>query len=93
MMLPGFTNLLDVDVRFGPFTCILGLNGFGKSNLFEAIHFFSLLADRLPMDAAVSMPVVIRLLSDMAMDVATSTSSANPLRQVMVNPHSPTCVA
>ena len=42
----GFKNLLDIDVRFGPFTCIAGPNGVGKSNLFDAIQFLSLLADR-----------------------------------------------
>ncbi len=42
----GFKNLLDVDVRLGPFTCIAGLNGVGKSNLFDAILFLAALADR-----------------------------------------------
>jgi predicted ATPase len=41
----GFKNLHDVDVRFGPFTCIAGLNGIGKSNLFDAILLLSALAD------------------------------------------------
>ncbi|MBI4904180.1 MAG: AAA family ATPase [Acidobacteria bacterium] len=51
----GFKNLLDLDVRFGPFNCIIGANGVGKSNLFDAIHFLSLLADRPLMDAAAAV--------------------------------------
>ncbi|HLX09727.1 MAG TPA: AAA family ATPase [Thermoanaerobaculia bacterium] len=39
----GFKNLLDLDIRFGPFNCVAGPNGAGKSNLFDAIHFLSLL--------------------------------------------------
>jgi predicted ATPase len=41
----GFKNLVNVDIRFGPFTCIAGPNGVGKSNLFDAIRFLSALAD------------------------------------------------
>lgn len=48
----GFKNLLDVDVYFGPFTCIVGPNGAGKSNLFDAIHFLHLLSQYPIMEAA-----------------------------------------
>ncbi|NJK82768.1 MAG: hypothetical protein HC912_02110 [Saprospiraceae bacterium] len=30
---------MDVDIQFGPFTCIAGANATGKSNLFDAIPF------------------------------------------------------
>jgi predicted ATPase len=51
----GFKNLVDVDVRFGPFTCIAGANGTGKSNLFDAIHFLSKLASDTFVNAAASI--------------------------------------
>ncbi len=51
----GFKNLVNVDIRFGPFTCIAGANGVGKSNLFDAIKFLSDLADRPLLDAAMSV--------------------------------------
>ena len=51
----GFKNLADVDVRFGPFTCVAGVNDVGKSNLFDAIIFLSALTDRPLTDAALSI--------------------------------------
>ncbi|MHB8629768.1 MAG: AAA family ATPase [Aggregatilineales bacterium] len=51
----GFKNLVDVDIRFGPFTCVAGVNGVGKSNLFDAIRFLSASADMKLLDAALSV--------------------------------------
>ncbi|MET7424968.1 AAA family ATPase [Dactylosporangium sp. NPDC005555] len=48
----GFKNLLDLQVEFGAFTCIAGENGAGKSNVFDAVQFLSLLAGMPMMDAA-----------------------------------------
>ncbi len=55
LQISGFKNLVDVDVRFGPFTCIAGPNGVGKSNLFDAILFISSLTDRTLSEAALSV--------------------------------------
>ena len=51
----GFKNLNNVDVSFGPFTCIAGANGVGKSNLLDAITLLGALADRTLLDAALSV--------------------------------------
>jgi predicted ATPase len=51
----GFKNLVDVDVSFGPFTCIAGANGVGKSNLFDAIRFLSALSSDTLLGAAKSV--------------------------------------
>ncbi|MCU4746888.1 MULTISPECIES: AAA family ATPase [Streptomyces] len=48
----GFKNLLDLAIEFGPFTCIAGENGTGKSNVFDAIQFLSLLTNKSMMEAA-----------------------------------------
>lgn len=48
----GFKNLVELTVDFGPFTCLAGPNGVGKSNLFDAIRFLSLLTDNTLIEAA-----------------------------------------
>ena len=52
MKISGFKNIVELDVRFGPFTCIAGANGVGKSNLFDAIIFLSALAEKTFIEAA-----------------------------------------
>lgn len=51
----GFKNLLNFEINLGAFTCIAGLNGVGKSNIFDAIKFLSLLSDSTVMDAALKV--------------------------------------
>lgn len=51
----GFKNLLDFSLDLGPFNCIAGPNGVGKSNIFDAIQLLSLLADHSLIEAALSV--------------------------------------
>jgi len=51
----GFKSLLDVEVLFGPFTCFIGPNAAGKSNIFDAIRFLSLLAEKPIMEAVAQL--------------------------------------
>lgn len=48
----GFKNLVDFALDFGPYTCIAGPNGVGKSNIFDAIRLLSLLTEHTMNDAA-----------------------------------------
>lgn len=48
----GFKNIVGLKVDLGPYTCIAGPNAVGKSNLFDAIEFLSLLADLSFVEAA-----------------------------------------
>ncbi|MES2325522.1 MAG: AAA family ATPase [Pseudomonadota bacterium] len=76
----GFKSLEDVEVRFGPFTCIAGVNGVGKSNLFDAILFLKYLADLPIIDAA------MKIRNDSKQRVSISslfTKTANHHAQVM----------
>ena len=52
LQVEGFKNLDRIDVRLGPFTCVAGPNGVGKSNLFDAISFLAALADKPLVEAA-----------------------------------------
>ena len=51
----GFKNLVDFALDFGPYTCIAGPNGVGKSNIFDAIRFLSLLTEHTINDAALQI--------------------------------------
>lgn len=48
----GFKNIVDLDLRLGPLTCIAGPNAVGKSNIFDAILFLGALADKNLLEAA-----------------------------------------
>ena len=52
LSIKNFKSIREAHVRFGPFTCFIGHNGVGKSNLFDAIQFLSALTERDISDAA-----------------------------------------
>lgn len=56
----GFKNLRGLSVDFGPFTCIVGPNAAGKSNVVDPIQFLAALADRPIMEAAQSVRALSR---------------------------------
>ncbi len=47
-----FKSIKNARVRFGPFTCFVGHNGVGKSNMFDAIYLLSQLAEHDISEAA-----------------------------------------
>ena len=51
----GFKNLVNFSLDFGPYTCMAGVNGAGKSNIFDAIRFLSLLTDRTINESALQI--------------------------------------
>ena len=62
----GFKNLVDFALDFGPYTCIAGPNGVGKSNIFDAIRFLSLLTECTINEAALQ----VRSAGEEAGDIA-----------------------
>jgi predicted ATPase len=55
LRIKGFKNLADVELYFGPFTCVAGANAVGKSNLFDAIRFLSSVADSSLLESAMAV--------------------------------------
>lgn len=60
----GFKNLTDVDLHFGPFTCIAGANAVGMSNLFDVILLLKALMEEPIVDAAMAVREARGSLSD-----------------------------
>lgn len=52
LQVDGFKNLVALDVYFGPFTCIAGPNGVGKSNVFDVLQFLGYLTEHPVLKAA-----------------------------------------
>ncbi|MDO5032879.1 AAA family ATPase [Corynebacterium sp.] len=51
----GFKNLKRFSVDFGPYTCIVGQNAVGKSNIFDAISFLGATTEGTLNDAAANL--------------------------------------
>lgn len=55
LAIENFKSIAKAKIHFGPLTCFIGHNGVGKSNLFDAIHFLSRLAEVDVHDAALDV--------------------------------------
>lgn len=76
----GFKNLSNVEIAFGPFTCIAGLNGVGKSNLFDAIMFLRDLTDFSIVEAAARVRDPLARSGDLlAIFHQTNSSQVQPI--------------
>lgn len=80
----GFKNLREVDLKFGPFTCIAGPNGVGKSNLFDAILFLSDLSSMPIVKAAARARGTNGRASDFSSLFARDKNQANDLIELIV---------
>ena len=77
----GFKNLLDFECFFSPYTCIAGPNAVGKSNVFDAIEFLSLLADHPFLEAAQHLRVKDHQIVDLRSLFWNNAESSNPVME------------
>lgn len=74
----GFKNLVDTEIRFGPFTCFAGANAVGKSNVFDALMFLRDLTEYPIVEAAARVRDPVRKSGDVrALFTRRSSSSMN----------------
>ena len=78
LRIKNFKSIREAHVRFGAFTCLMGHNGVGKSNLFDAIHFLSALAEHDIPDAAME----VRSASDGSYSPLDLVFGRDPARKI-----------
>ncbi len=78
LKIKNFKSIRDAHVRLGPFTCFIGHNGVGKSNLFDAIHFLSSLAEHDIPEAA----TLVRSASDGSYSPLDLVFGRDPTRKI-----------
>lgn len=81
LRIKNFKSIRDAHVRFGAFTCLIGHNGVGKSNLFDAIHFVSALAEHEISYAATK----VRSASDGSYSPLDLVFGRDPERRIMLS--------
>lgn len=81
LRIKNFKSIRDAHIRFGPFTCLIGHNGVGKSNLFDAIHFLSALAEHEISDAATE----VRSASDGSYSPLDLVFGRDPERKILLS--------
>ena len=81
LRIENFKSIRSAHIRFGAFTCLIGHNGVGKSNLFDAIHFLSALAEHEISDAATE----VRSASDGSYSPLDLVFGRDPERKIVLS--------
>ncbi len=81
----GFKTFLDFDLTLGPFQVIVGANGTGKSNLFDALHLLAQLGEKNVYEAFQAVRGNVEELFTLYPDSASRSSTMKLVVELFIN--------